>query len=350
MRGKTVELQGAWQGRYTGGCIKNPLWYDNPQFLLRPSCEAKFKIELRPLDDQLCIGLVLLYGSVAEVARGPLSTIIIQSQYRVSKTQSLEVQLGPMAQGHCYVILPTTREAGISCPFHIKVSSADDDLFRFEARASTLVKKKPRADAEAVAKSVAPRTASELLLQSRAYLSGHAYEGEWEGEKFHGIGCFYFSDGQLYVGEWRNGVKHGHGTLRTREGVLLRGEWVNGEASMLVPVRGPHFPSYVQSTFEMFDRDGNGQLSMVELHAALAELGLQQSINAAQHIMEAFDTDNNKSLSCVEFASLVRELCEHQVRQREAQQAAAGFVPRAELRETKADNKMDSKADANKSP
>ena len=39
------------------------------------------------------------------------------------------------------------------------------------------------------------------------------YEGDFENNKFHGIGCEYFQNGNnKYQGDWSNNKKHGQGT------------------------------------------------------------------------------------------------------------------------------------------
>lgn len=37
------------------------------------------------------------------------------------------------------------------------------------------------------------------------------YEGNWEEDKMHGTGTYYYPDGSIYRGEWKNNLHHGVG-------------------------------------------------------------------------------------------------------------------------------------------
>ncbi len=53
--------------------------------------------------------------------------------------------------------------------------------------------------------------------------------GQWEKDKFHGEGTYYYSNGNIYSGGWSKGVKSGKGTyLVARDESQLVGQWEKG--------------------------------------------------------------------------------------------------------------------------
>lgn len=61
--------------------------------------------------------------------------------------------------------------------------------------------------------------------------------GQWEHDKFHGEGTYYYKNGDIYSGNWQRGVRHGDGTLlfkadesqligRWERGSFVSGKWV----------------------------------------------------------------------------------------------------------------------------
>lgn len=62
--------------------------------------------------------------------------------------------------------------------------------------------------------------------------NGEQYEGDFQGDFFHGRGTYTYATGDRYVGEWRRGSKHGQGTTYNADGtvktVALTGQWQDG--------------------------------------------------------------------------------------------------------------------------
>eukprot|EP00965_Chrysotila_dentata_P247046 6207510-Pleurochrysis_carterae.AAC.1 len=236
----------------------------------------------------------------------------------------MSIRLSPLPTASCYFVVPTTHKKDCPSPFTLKVSSNGDRNFLFERQPDVVKAPAPQAE---LSVSHALRTSSEILLQSKAYVTGQAYEGGWKDGKYHGEGSFFFADGQAYVGQWQEGQKHGHGTLRTADGDLFRGIWANGQTEQLWPIRSPQFVAYTEGVFHSADVNGDGRASVRELRDLLASLGLHSRLGSAIQVMRAFDENADGYLSVTEFTELVRQLCEHEFAMREAEQAAAGFCP-----------------------
>jgi len=53
--------------------------------------------------------------------------------------------------------------------------------------------------------------------------------GEWDNDKRHGQGTYYYISGNRYVGGWDNDNQHGQGTYTWASGSRYVGEFLNGE-------------------------------------------------------------------------------------------------------------------------
>lgn len=65
--------------------------------------------------------------------------------------------------------------------------------------------------------------------------SGSKYDGEFAGNKYHGVGTLWVKRGnksvKQYVGDWANGRKHGYGTFFYENGEVYKGYWENNKRS-----------------------------------------------------------------------------------------------------------------------
>ena len=57
------------------------------------------------------------------------------------------------------------------------------------------------------------------------------YHGEWQNNKFHGKGEFFFQDGSYYIGTFLEGIAHGEGRYCYNNGCVYQGEIKNNEAN-----------------------------------------------------------------------------------------------------------------------
>ena len=58
---------------------------------------------------------------------------------------------------------------------------------------------------------------------------GHKYTGEWQDNKKHGQGTYFYADGDKYVGEFKDDNFHGQGTYTYADGYVERGYYMNDE-------------------------------------------------------------------------------------------------------------------------
>ncbi|RHX97088.1 hypothetical protein DYB25_011776, partial [Aphanomyces astaci] len=53
--------------------------------------------------------------------------------------------------------------------------------------------------------------------------------GDWEENRFHGMGMYTAADGSVFEGEFVHGIKQGMGKLSTADNLVYHGEFVHGE-------------------------------------------------------------------------------------------------------------------------
>jgi hypothetical protein len=67
---------------------------------------------------------------------------------------------------------------------------------------------------------------------------GFRYEGEWQDDFYHGIGCLTGLDGS-YTGDFSRGLRHGKGILTLGNGYRYEGEYrngrQNGQGTLILP-------------------------------------------------------------------------------------------------------------------
>ena len=102
-------------------------------------------------------------------------------------------------------------------------------------------------------------------------------------------------------------------------------------ASLLQPAQPaaapPPLPAEVQEVYDsIFDKNGDGKLSVSEVHAGLKKLGAPVKPEEMSTLFNGFDTDSNFRLEPQEFYELYRK-CKAQLA---AQEAAAAEVAAAE--------------------
>jgi Ca2+-binding EF-hand superfamily protein len=65
-------------------------------------------------------------------------------------------------------------------------------------------------------------------------------------------------------------------------------------------------PEDVEKVFQIFDLDGDGQITAEELKDALAELGEDVTLEDAAERIGTGDTDNDGTLSLAEFQAMMQ--------------------------------------------
>lgn len=53
--------------------------------------------------------------------------------------------------------------------------------------------------------------------------------GEYENDKKHGYGEYFWQDGSCYKGHWNEGLKHGKGVMEDKNGNRREGLWKKGK-------------------------------------------------------------------------------------------------------------------------
>ena len=61
------------------------------------------------------------------------------------------------------------------------------------------------------------------------YADGAKYVGEFKDDQFHGQGTYTWTSGAKYVGEYKDDKRHGQGTYTYANGTVERGYYMNGE-------------------------------------------------------------------------------------------------------------------------
>jgi hypothetical protein len=98
-----------------------------------------------------------------------------------------------------------------------------------------------------------------------SFYTGDRYEGSWFDDRFHGQGLYTFADSSTYQGNFFEGKRHGQGTLTT-ESMVYSGQWTNG----LKEGTGKHtviFPTHrevFEGTFHQDVYDGQGVWRMIK--------------------------------------------------------------------------------------
>ena len=67
----------------------------------------------------------------------------------------------------------------------------------------------------------------------------------------------------------------------------------------------------IQEAFQLFDKDGSGQISATELSQVMCELGYQLSADQIQQVLQVIDRDGSGQISLDEFVQFVRAAEEH---------------------------------------
>jgi hypothetical protein len=62
----------------------------------------------------------------------------------------------------------------------------------------------------------------------RCAKNGAVYRGEYEGNRFHGIGELTWSDEDVYRGQFKGGLKEGSGVFTWADGDVHTGQWKGG--------------------------------------------------------------------------------------------------------------------------
>ena len=62
---------------------------------------------------------------------------------------------------------------------------------------------------------------------TRYYTGGEKYEGHWKADKLHGQGTYYYADGGRYQGHWESDKRQGQGTRYYTDGGRYEGQWEN---------------------------------------------------------------------------------------------------------------------------
>jgi hypothetical protein len=60
------------------------------------------------------------------------------------------------------------------------------------------------------------------------WADGSKYDGQWKGDKKHGLGVWTFADGDTYDGQWEGGMMHGLGAWTWADGDKYDGQWKDG--------------------------------------------------------------------------------------------------------------------------
>lgn len=56
-------------------------------------------------------------------------------------------------------------------------------------------------------------------------ITGHRYEGEYQNDKKHGNGEFYWQSGNTYKGSYLNDERDGYGEMYFTDGTIYKGDW-----------------------------------------------------------------------------------------------------------------------------
>jgi hypothetical protein len=69
----------------------------------------------------------------------------------------------------------------------------------------------------------------------RCAKDGAVYTGEYEGNRFHGIGEITGANGGVYRGQWKGGLMEGDGVYTFADGRRTFGRWEGGKEASSVP-------------------------------------------------------------------------------------------------------------------
>jgi hypothetical protein len=61
------------------------------------------------------------------------------------------------------------------------------------------------------------------------YASGDVYRGQWKENKMEGDGVYKWANGDVYRGQWKGGEKEGDGVFRWADGDVYRGQFKGGK-------------------------------------------------------------------------------------------------------------------------
>ena len=63
----------------------------------------------------------------------------------------------------------------------------------------------------------------------RCAKNGAVYTGEYEGNRFHGIGELTWASGEVYRGQWKRCLREGDGVNTWANGAVYCGQWKGGQ-------------------------------------------------------------------------------------------------------------------------
>ena len=114
----TKKLSGAWaKPDLAGGCPKHATWRENPQFVLVPSRNGRFRVALSQSKGAAMqpMGMVMLQVEegtpLPETYRSDVAVAGSKTKYK--KTERVEVTLD-LDEAQCYVVLPSTRARSVA--------------------------------------------------------------------------------------------------------------------------------------------------------------------------------------------------------------------------------------------
>lgn len=57
------------------------------------------------------------------------------------------------------------------------------------------------------------------------------YDGDWQNDKMHGYGTYFFTSSAVYTGQWSQGKMHGKGKIVNADGTSYVGDWAQNVMS-----------------------------------------------------------------------------------------------------------------------
>ncbi|KAK6926173.1 EF-hand domain [Dillenia turbinata] len=92
-------------------------------------------------------------------------------------------------------------------------------------------------------------------------------------------------------------------------GLVEFSEFVGLVEPDIVKAKSPHSEEELQKLFHMFDRDGNGFITAVEMAHSMAKLGQALSAKELTGMIKEVDTDGDGCISFQEFSRAITYCC-----------------------------------------
>ncbi|CDW85222.1 UNKNOWN [Stylonychia lemnae] len=129
-------------------------------------------------------------------------------------------------------------------------------------------------------------------------ITGHRFEGEYQYDRKHGYGEFYWQSGNIYKGSYQNDERDGYGEMYFTDGTTYKGDWTkglqNGKGTLINPDN-----TFVEGHFH--NNIFYGQNSPV---SSAHSINFQQSPNQQQRQLRASLSSNFSQGSLISRGSL----------------------------------------------